>query len=93
MISLIEREIHRIDEHLKHIEPDETAYGIRLERIKTLLEIEALEMKNRKSKTQQVLENAPLLQLLGSFGVAAMVLNYERTGTILSRAWSIVRLK
>ena len=99
MKSKVTNEIVRLAEMLEYLDPG-VEYDETVGRIRSLLELEVLENKvndialsESTSKLEKILNNAPLLNLIGSLVGIVLVINHERINIITSRAFSFIRFK
>ena len=84
-------EINRLAAMLEYLDPG-PEYDEMVRRIKSLLELETHSNKN-VSVMEKILNNGPLLNLIGGLAGTLLILNYERLGIVTSRAFSFIKFK
>ena len=92
-------EINRLAAMLEHLDPG-PEYDDTVRRIKSLLELEFQANKvnetalfNETSWFEKILNNGPLLNLIGGVVGTILVINHERINILTTRAFSFIRFK
>ena len=92
-------EVNRLASMLEHLEPG-PEYDETVTRIKNLLELEfqakkvnELILPNEISILEKILNNGPLLNLIGGVAGTLLVINHERLNILTTRAFSFIRFK
>ena len=93
------QEINRLAEMLEYLDPG-TEYDMTVGRIRNLLDLEILANKVNEptlskdiSMLEKILNNAPLLNLIGGVVGTLIIVNHERINVVTSRAVSFIRFR
>ena len=93
------KEINRLVEMLKDLPPG-PEYDDTVRRIQNLLGLEVLANKvnetalpEKTSWLEKILNNGPLLNLIGGVAGTLLVINHERINVLTTRAFGFIRFK